>query len=206
MSVLRALKQIIKSDAILCDGQQHCHAILEEKNEAKLKKLTLSDIKANHLVIGLDDARKYSLEDVTKGDLKKALSNIVCMSPIFSTTSAYDINRACDALLLEEREEGKCKVTYIELKSDSPSGYESQFLSSSCFVSYLKEILIKLCGINVEIITEKFLIFHTDQNNGKLSLRKTPTTKKNIPANAHSPKNPKKIIVRNDDTKSIMEI
>ncbi|AFL69447.1 hypothetical protein [Sulfurospirillum barnesii] len=195
MSILEALKQIIKSSAILCDGQQQCHAILEERNEAKLKKLTLSDLKSNHLVIGLDDARKLVCD-----------ARITCMSPIFSTTSAYDINRACDALLIEEKEAGKCKITYIELKSDSPSGFVSQFISSSCFVSYLKEILIKLCNIHVESITEKFLIFHTDPNDGKPSLRKTTTTKKNIPANANSPKNPKKIIVRNDDTKSIMEI
>ncbi len=195
MSVLEALKQIIKSDAILCDGRQHCHAILEEKNEAKLKKLTLSDLTAHHLVIGLDDARKLVCD-----------TRLACMSPVFSTTSDYDMNRACDALLIEEKEQGKCKVTYIELKSDSPSGFVNQFISSSCFIFYLKEILIKLCNVDVEIITEKFLIFHTDPNDGKPSLRKTSTTKKNIPANAHSAQNPKKIIVRNNETKNIMEI
>jgi hypothetical protein len=187
MSVIQAIKQIIKADAILADGTQHTHAIIEEKNEAKLKKLTLSELQTSHLVIGLDDARKLSCD-----------SRIACMSPIFSTTSTYDHNRACDALLIDEKENGKCKVTYIELKSDSPSGFEGQFKSASCFMVYIKEILDKLCCVKMEIIKENFVVFHTDSNNGRLSLHKTTTRK-------HEPKNPRKIIVKNGDTKRVTE-
>ena len=194
-SVILELKKIIKSDAIICDGTQSSHAIIEERNEAKLKKLTISDLQPHHLIIGLDDARKLPCD-----------SRVACMSPVFSTTSTYDINRACDALLIEEKEVGECKITYIELKSDHPSGFEGQFASSTCFVSYLKELLKKFSDINLNLISEKFIIFHTDTHNANRSLNKTTTIKKPIPANANSLKNPKKIIVRNDETKRFTEL
>ncbi len=161
MRALEAIKQIIKQDAILADGAQASHAIIEEKNEAKLKKLTISELKPEHLVIGLDEARKLSCD-----------ARISCMSPIFEASSVYDHNRACDAVLLEEKEDGKCKITYIELKSDSPSGYEGQFQSSSCFMLYIKEILGKLCDIKMDITQEKFVVFHTDRSDGIVSINK----------------------------------
>ena len=145
MTVIDALKNIIKDKAILADGRMHSHAIIIEKDpSAKLTKLTISDLETGHLVIGLDAGR------IITNDKKE----IALMSPIFKITDDCSHNRACDALLIRESGSG-CEIAYIDLKSDSPTGYSGQFISSKCFVNYLESLMKSFCNSDVKIVRIK---------------------------------------------------
>jgi hypothetical protein len=187
--VIDKLKELLDSKVILADGSSVAHAQLREDDpSAKLKKLTLTDLDKNILCLIPDQGRKVKNSDnqiVT-----------VCMSPLFSLTGTHGHNRACDGLVLREHENGLCDLVYIELKSDSPSGYEGQFKSTYCFVRYLYELLEQLCDVKMQIGKERFVVFHTDKNDGKNSIKKRGTRSQARTSN--QPDNPDKHIVHND--------
>ena len=119
---LEALRALL--GCILADGARVSDAILEERNEAKLKKLTISELAPGMLLLATDEGRKRD----------KAPP---CMSPLFKDDGVFAQNRACDAVLVRKADDG-LQVYYIELKSDSPSGYEGQFVSTQCFMRYVE--------------------------------------------------------------------
>lgn len=195
--VIDKLKELLDSKVILADGSNVAHAQLREDDpSAKLKKLTLTDLDKNILCLIPDQGRKVTSKN------RKPVA--VCMSPLFSVTGIHDHNRACDGLLLRENENGKCDLVYIELKSDSPSGYEGQFKSTYCFVRYLYELLEQLCDVKMQIGTERFVVFHTDKNDGKKSVKKRGTRSQARTSN--QPDNPDKHIVHDDTKISIFNI
>lgn len=177
-----ALKAILS--CVKADGRQVSDVILEEKNEAKLKKLTISNLTPDTIVLDTDEGTKKN-------------KPFVCMSPLFVDDGVYDQNRACDAVFFKKSHDGY-EVCYVELKSDVPSGFEGQFKSTRCFMRYLSVLSNDLCGQPIKIIRERFVIFHTDSKNGAVQGKKKRT--KFSPLNANSPSKPDKFIVKNGAT------
>ena len=84
---LDALRSLL--GCIEAAGAQVSDVILEERNEAKLKKLTISELAPGMLLLATDEGRKRDRATA-------------CMSPLFKDDGAYDQNRACDAVLLRK--------------------------------------------------------------------------------------------------------
>ena len=176
-----ALKAMLS--CVQADGSQVSDVILEEKQEAKLKKLQISELAPGMLLLATDEGRKRD----------KAPA---CMSPLFATDGMYEQNRACDAVLLRKTGDGY-DACYIELKSDAPSGYEGQFKSTRCFIRYLSHLSEHLCGYPMAIGRERFVVFHTDSKDG--SRRGIKKKTKFAPRNANTPTSPDMFCVRNGD-------
>ncbi|MDP2363963.1 MAG: hypothetical protein Q8M94_09370 [Ignavibacteria bacterium] len=176
---LDAIKAILS--CVQADGSQVSDALLEEKNEAKLKKLQISELAPGMLLLATDEGRKRN----------KASA---CMSPLFADDGVFDQNRACDAVLLRKMHCGY-EVCYIELKSDAPSGYEGQFKSTQCFIRYLSVLIEKLCGLAMIVNRERFVVFHTDSNNGSRRGLKQKT--RFTPRSANTSSAPDMFCVRN---------
>lgn len=164
LDALRALLGCVQAD-----GAHVSDVILEEKNEAKLKKLTISGLAPGILVLATDEGRKRD-------------KSAACMSPLFKDDGIYDQNRACDAVLLRKADDG-LQVCYIELKSDSPSGYEGQFASTHCFMRYVAALSEKLCGWPLHISRERYVVFHTDSSGARPHGKKQKTRFKPQSAN-----------------------
>lgn len=179
---LDALRSLL--GCIEADGAQVSDVILEERNEAKLKKLTISELAPGMLLLATDEGRKRDRATA-------------CMSPLFKDDGAYDQNRACDAVLLRKADDG-LHVCYIELKSDSPSGYEGQFKSTLCFMRYVAALSEKLCGRPLHISRERYVVFHTDSSNAGRHGLKLRTRFK--PQSANTPTAPDMFCVRDGDT------
>jgi hypothetical protein len=179
LDVIRAILSCVQAD-----GRHVSDVILEEKQEAKLKKVTVSDLCPQVLVLAMDEGRKRN-------------QTAACMSPLFSDDGMYDQNRACDAVFLRLTEDG-FQVCYIELKSDAPSGYEGQFKSTQCFIKYISALSESLCDTPMKVIRERFVVFHTDSSGVKPLGKKQKTQFK--PSSANTPKSPDMHIVRNEDT------
>jgi hypothetical protein len=179
---LDALKAILS--CIHADGEHVSDALLEERQEAKLKKLKISELAPGMLLLATDEGRKRERSPA-------------CMSPLFANDGKYDQNRACDAVLLRKVND-TYQVCYIELKSDSPSGFEGQFKSTQCFIRYVSELSESLCGHSIQVIRERFVVFHTDSKNASRRglKRKTRFT----PSSANSPMTPDLFCVRSGDT------
>jgi hypothetical protein len=178
---LAAVKALLKS--IHADGACASSAYLEEKQEAKLKKIHLKNLTPGMLLLAVDEGRK--------------LDKAVCMSPLFATDGVHDQNRACDFVLLRQSLEG-LEVFYIEMKSDNPSGCEGQFKSTHCFMHYLVDLANKLCSAQVKITRERYVVFHTDSSNSSIRGRKQKTRFK--PQSANKADTPDMYCVRNDET------
>lgn len=184
---LDALRAIL--GCVQADGVRVSDALLQETQEAKLRKLQIAGLMPGMLLLATDEGRKRD----------KAPA---CMSPLFANDGKYDQNRACDAVLLRKADDGY-HACYIELKSDSPSGYAGQFKSTQCFVRYLSELSEKLCDHSINLARERFVVFHTDTKDGKKSGKKTKT--RFSPRSANTPVSPDMFCVRNGDTVRITE-
>jgi hypothetical protein len=196
MAILDAMKSLLQ--CILADGSQHSHVILQENDPAaKLKKLTLSELSGGILVIGPDQGRVIN----DKSGKKVA----ECLSPLFCVSSTHDHNRACDAVLVRLAADGKVEIFYIDLKSDSPSGYVSQFQSTRCFMHYACHILRDLYNESADIGRERFVIFHTDSSGMRRGFNKTKTQFHST-TSGNTAQTPYKRIVANDDTIRCTEI
>ncbi|MEO6422872.1 MAG: hypothetical protein ABIR84_09395 [Candidatus Nitrotoga sp.] len=179
LDALRALLGCIQAD-----GTHVSDAMLEEKQEAKLKKLTVSELAPGMLLLSTDEGRKRN-----KGS--------ACMSPLFANDGKYDQNRACDAVLVRKGVTG-FDICYIELKSDKPSGYSGQFKSTRAFMKYVVDLANTLCNLPINITRERFVVFHTDSSNAMRLGLKTKT--RFNPSNANTPDAPDMFCVRNDVT------
>jgi len=105
MDVVEAVKALMGCE--LVDGATQTHAILEEKDPAaKLKKLTLSDLKKGMVLLKVDEGRK-----IVQGKRRV----VDCMSPLFRRDGKHDHNRACDAVLLCMIPNNKVDIYYIDL-------------------------------------------------------------------------------------------
>lgn len=194
MTMIEALLKLLSCRIV--DGRQASEAIIEEKDvSAKLKKITLSDLQPGILVLLIDEGRKVRLGGKVVID---------CMSPLFNITGDSHHNRACDAVLIREKSASECEVVYIDLKSDAPSGFKGQFQSTYCFVRYVQALLLELLKVEMKIVKERYVIFHTDSRNANVSLQKRPT--KFSPSQANSPVAPDKYVVRSGDTRRCTEI
>jgi len=179
---LEAIKVLLS--CVQADSSNVSHVILEEKQtKAKLKKLTISDLAPDVIVLATDEGRKRP--------------SLVCMSPLFSDDGKYDQNRACDAVFIRKAGDGY-QVCYVELKSDSPSGYEGQFKSTQCFMAYVSALSESLCQHPITITRERYVVFHTDSKNAQRRGVKIKT--RFSPNDANAPSSPKKFCVHNGDT------
>lgn len=176
---LDAIKAILS--CVQADGAQVSDVLLEEKQEAKLKKLQISELAPGMLLLATDEGRKRDRASA-------------CMSPLFANDGVFEQNRACDAVLLRKIL-GGYEVCYIELKSDAPSGYEGQFKSTQCFIRYLSELTEKLCGLAMHVNRERFVVFHTDSSNGSRRGLKQKT--RFTPRSANTASSPDMFCVRN---------
>lgn len=184
LDAVRALLSCIHAD-----GSQVSDVLLEEKQEAKLKKLKLSGLIPGVLILATDEGRK-------KGKVSG------CMSPLFASDGVFPQNRACDAVLLRKTTAGY-DVCFIELKSDYPSGYEGQFRSTRCFMRYLAELSKELCGPAIDLTRERFIVFHTDsQNVGRRGVKKATRFS---PHEANTPSKPDMFCVCNGDSVRVTE-
>lgn len=179
---LDALRALLK--CVVADGARVSDGILEERNEAKLKKLKISGLAPGMLLLEIDEGRKRD----------KAAA---CMSPLFKDDGVHNQNRACDAVLLRKAD-GGLHVCYIELKSDSHCGYEGQFKSTFCFMRYVAALAKEFCGCTLHFSRERYVVFHTDSSNAGRSGIKKPT--RYTPMTANSPTKPDKFCVRDGDT------
>ncbi len=179
---LEAIKVLLS--CVQADSSHVSHVIVEEKQtEAKLKKLTISELAPGVIVLATDEGRKRT--------------PLVCMSPLFADDGKYDQNRACDAVFIRKAEHGY-EICYVELKSDSPSGYEGQFKSTQCFMAYVSALSKSLCQHPINFTRERYVVFHTDSKNAKNYGVKSKT--RFSPNDANAPSSPKKFCVRNGDT------
>jgi hypothetical protein len=179
---LEAIKALL--NCIGADGAQVSDVWLEERDpRAKLKKLKLTELEKDILILEPDKGRK--------------IGAFVCMSPLFHLEDGtYGQNRACDAVVIRQSKQKKgIELFYIELKSDSPSGYEGQFKSTACFMHYVCDLCKQLCGYSVDVVRERYVVFHTDSSGNK-ALGRRPKPKFD-PKSKNTPTSPEKIIVVN---------
>ncbi len=194
MTVIEALKLLLACE--MADGSSVSDAIVKEKDpNAKLKRLTFSELRPGMLALMIDAGRATDI---------RGRPTLACMSPLFKATGEYDHNCACDAVIVRERADAACDIAYIDLKSDSPTGYSGQFKSTRCFLIYIAALLNNLYDVPMRIEWERFIICHTDPNNAKSSLGKRPTRPK--PSEKNSPNTPKKYIVLNEGSVRCTEI
>ncbi len=188
LQALDKLKRLLdcpKSDATVSTSVEIIH-----DDNSKLKKLFLTDISSNMLLLQLDNGVKKH--------------RCTGFSKLFNSLDDCDHNKVCDALLLKATERGLA-ATYIELKSDDATGYVGQFKSTKCFVGYLEKILQDICNIDVKISSERYVVFHTDSSNASRSgfqLKKTTKfnqTQPNTPEQAH------KSVVKSGDSVRVTE-
>ena len=185
---IEALKAILS--CVHSDGNSKTDAYIEENNEAKLKKLCLSELTPGMLLLATDKGRNFDNEG-------RKLGKHACMSPLFKQDGKFDQNRACDAVLVRKVSAG-CELFYIELKSDNPSGFAGQFKSTQAFMSYALNLVNSFCGIRLKIIRERFVVFHTDSKNATRRGKKQKT--RFAPKDANTAESPIKFCVRNSDT------
>jgi hypothetical protein len=180
---LEALKALLS--CVGADGVRGSDVWLEEKDpSAKLKKLMLTELDSGVIVLEPDKGRK--------------IGTTVCMSPLFHLEDGtYGQNRACDAVVIRQSKQKKgIELFYIELKSDAPSGYEGQFKSTACFMRYVCDLCKQLCDYSIEVVRERYIVFHTDSS-GKKTLGPRPKPRFD-PKSKNTPMSPEKIIVVNE--------
>jgi hypothetical protein len=179
---LEAIKALL--NCIGADGAQVSDVWLEEKeHSAKLKKLKITGLDKSMLVLLTDEGRKVSTP--------------ICMSPLFLFDGMYDQNRACDAVIVRQVPQGGIDLFYIDLKSDVATGYEGQFKSTACFMRYVCDLCKQLCDYSVDIVRERYIVFHTDSSGKAPKGRKMKTRFQQSSAN--TPSSPDKFIVEDKD-------
>jgi hypothetical protein len=141
------------------NGTQHAHVLVKETDpSAKLKSVTLTAPKGDWFSF-----------DPDKGRGKEAK-----MSSLLAVGSAHDHHRACDCVILINRN-GYLTALYIDLKSENPTGYSSQFKSTRQFLRYALGLLEEFHQIKFQSISERYVVLY----GGKPPLlNKTPTVPK----------------------------
>lgn len=146
-------------DSLSCctyNGAQHTHVLISETDpSAKLKSVTL-----------IAPAGDWFSFDPDKGRGKAAQ-----MSPLLATGAAHDHHRACDCVILVNRD-GKLTALYVDLKSGNPIGYAGQFKSTRQFVRYALGLLEDFHNTKFTLTEERFVVLF----GGKPALLQKTTT------------------------------
>ncbi|MCE7916650.1 MAG: hypothetical protein DYH16_03665 [Nitrosomonas sp. PRO5] len=160
------------------NGAQHTHVLIQENDsQAKLKKVTL-----------LAPTGDWFSFDPDKGRGKAAL-----MSPLLAAGPNYDHHRACDCVVLINRN-GHLIALYVDLKSGNPVGYSGQFKSTRQFVRYALGLLEEFHGTKLTLADERFVVLY----GGKPALiNKTTTVSKLSKIGKTQPDKPHKREVSN---------
>ncbi|WP_338848775.1 hypothetical protein V8J88_07625 [Massilia sp. W12] len=151
------------------NGAQHTHILIEETDQlAKLKKVTLKAPNGDWFSFCPDEGRKCKR--------LQASSNLVIMSPLLKIGEKHDHHRACDCVVLINKNE-QITALYIDLKSGNPVGYKGQFQSTRQFVRYALGLLEEFHGIKLTLAQERFAVLYGGEQS---PLNKTTTVPKPI--------------------------
>jgi hypothetical protein len=193
--VINALKIVL--DCIASPDTAVSHVIIkEESDNTPLKNITISNLDSNMLVFLPD---KGSIVVDTKNRKVRT-----CMSPLFShvkitkNNNAHH-NKACDAVIIQEQANGKCRVLYIDLKSGNSDGVSHQFKSTQCFSKYLREILKTFHNVEMIIEIERFIVLTART----MSIAKASSIPQKNRKPANDPSQPEVRLVKNKDTISV---
>jgi hypothetical protein len=152
-----ALQQL--HDSLSCctyNGAQHSHVLIKETDPAaKLKSVTLIAPSADWYSFNPDKGRGKAAQ----------------MSPLLATGAAHDHHRACDCVVLINRD-GQLTALYVDLKSGNPVGYSGQFKSTRQFVRYALGLLEEFHAIKLSLAEERFVVLY----GGKPALLNKTTT------------------------------
>lgn len=156
--VLTAQLQQLHDSLSCCtyNGAQHTHVLIKETDPlAKLKSVTLSAPPGDWFSFDPDKGRGTSRQ----------------MSPLLATGAGHDHHRACDCVVLVNRD-GEITALYIDLKSGNPIGYSGQFKSSRQFVRYALSLLEEFHDTKLRLAEERFVVLY----GGKPALLNKTTT------------------------------
>ncbi|MCK6412341.1 MAG: hypothetical protein L6Q55_07950 [Azonexus sp.] len=157
MALTAALQQL--HDSLSCctyNGAQHSHVLIKESSAgAKLKSVTLSASPGDWFSFDPDTGR----------------GKVAQMSPLLATGPAHDHHRACDCVILINRN-GQLTALYVDLKSGNPVGYSGQFKSTRQFVRYALGLLEEFHGNKITLAEERFVVLY----GGKPALLQKTTT------------------------------
>ena len=159
-------------------GDKHTDAKIKETDPtAKLKLVNLRATSGDWFVLAPD-----------KGRGPAAL-----MSPLLKVGKEHHHHRACDAVIVALQDDTLWLI-FIDLKSDAPSGYATQFQSTRQFARYLLGLLEEFRAITFPAIEERFLLLHTSTSK-KIPINKKPTALKLKNSLSKDPKQPQKELV-----------
>jgi len=139
--VYEKLRQIINEEVIIPFNKEKRNVIIKETSPgAKLKKVILE---------GFTNEDKFMAFKLDHKNLR--LSQ-------YLSQSEKKINKGCDAVIAAEIN-GNGYIFFCELKSDSPKGYEGQFLSSHAFVDYIDSLIGKFYELSLEKFKKIYVLF-----------------------------------------------
>lgn len=168
---------------ILSRGDQHSHVVITESDrKAKLKKITLN----------IDSGNWFSMHP---GGRKAPLK----MSDLLVMSCHYKHHCSCDCVIIKDTGNNQLDITYLDLKSNNPSGYEAQFKSMRQFIQYAINLIEEFKSYKFQIYKERFVIIHT--NGASISKTTSTPQRKNT-----APNNALKIAVQNSGELSIKQI
>lgn len=172
-------------------GDQHSDFIIKETDKsALLKKVTIKAGNGDWFVFDPDRGR--------------GMGPSAKMSPLLAVGRQYCHQRACDAVLVVLKDE-ILRLIFIDLKSNEPSGYASQFQSTRQFARYLLGLLNEFKGVSFPNVEERFLLLHTGKAKKPL-LYKTPTRLNSIGTTSKDPRNPQTKVVADNVTILLKEL
>ncbi len=172
-----------KLSCVTYSGDKHTNANIKETDpSAKLRTLKITASNGDWFIFSPD-----------KGRGEKKL-----MSPLLAVGGGHQHHRACDAVIVMLKQVG-LQIIFVELKSNSPSGYVGQFQSTRQFTKYIFGLLNEFNNISFPNIEERFIVFHTSKTK-KILLNKLPTKLKAFSKSSNDPMYPQKELVTDGQT------
>lgn len=163
-------------------GAAHTNILIKETDPAA--KLRLINVQA-------------PLGDWLAFDPDKGRGRPPVMSKLLRVGAGLHHHKACDAVFVViDAVSNSCKLVFIDLKSDAPSGFKEQFQSTYRFTMYMLGLLEEFFGHSFDLIECRFFLLHTGSSR-KALLNKRPTLSgwKNRASN--DPRNPQMELVNN---------
>lgn len=132
---------------------------LEESDPtSKIRKVKLSGMPANSLLVPLDKARRRKCDGCPRMH-NRVVSFLV-------ETQESKAHRLTDYVLLSLRSDGLYDCYLIEIKSESPTGISSQFMGSKCVVIYLENFLRLQHSEPLEVKRWFFVLIQSPEKGG----------------------------------------
>lgn len=176
-------------------GDKHSDLLIKETDpSATFKKLLVKAAGQQWFAMDPDRGRK------------KCKCKPLVMSPLLTVSNRYDHHRACDAIIIAEKENNIYAI-FVELKSsDKPSGYVGQLKSSRCFFFYILQLAREFHGVDIKKtqLKERFIVFHSPKS--KPSLNKKPTVPVAPAQHSSDPDSPIKRVEYNGATIYLSEL